>query len=263
VKLVIAISIFTLVVPFMLWHIVIAEETIVNLLKGLVSNGQIDVRLEGIKKGLFFSITSEGSHLLYGKENEPILTLEGLRLSINIMSVLTFRPTAELRAHIQGGGNLSGSIGLTGQRPLHVAARDVELSELRGLKRLGLSGKGRLTFELDHVQGISKFKFKIENAKLSPFVWNPVTIPLNLFHTIRGTGAVVGTTIDIRSIDIEGKGINALIKGVLNKNNSDLKLEIMTQSGFGQLPVLEGFLGNFKRSSGYYVVPLGAFAFYN
>ncbi len=253
-RLALALIVFILAMPFLVWHVVISEEAIVNLLRGLAGNGPIDVRFEGLKKGMFFSVTSEKSQLVYRKTNELILTIDNLRLSINTISVFTFRPTVQLRAYIKDG-LVNGSVRLTGQRALHLNGRDVELSDLRGLSFLGLSGNGMVIFEVEHVQGTNNFRFRISNAKLSPLVRGAVTIPLNLFHTLRGTGSVVGDKVDIKSIAMEGNGINALIKGVLTKDSSDINLEIMTHSGFEQLPLLEGLLGRFKRSPGYYVVP--------
>jgi hypothetical protein len=81
-------------------------------------------------------------------------------------------------------------------------------------------------------------------------------VPLNLFQSISGSIDVRENVMHITSISLEGKDVNARLKGNIKANTMDLTMELMPGRSFIENPLFLNEFDRYKVSPGYYVIPV-------
>ena len=79
---------------------------------------------------------------------------------------------------------------------------------------------------------------------------------MNLFHSISGSIDIGENIIHITSVSLEGKDVNARLKGAIKDNIMDLIVELMPRKAFLENPLFLNEVDKYKVSPGYYVIPV-------
>jgi len=252
------------------WFLVVPEQTIADLIEDSLDGG-LSLKTEGFRKGLFFSFRADRVSLLkrgdVGRQGSgepahpgdspadaPVAILKDLRGSLNLLSVAKLSPRVDFDCGFEGGA-LVGTIALV-DGTVTVKVDHVGLANIPLLKGRDVIDEGDLSGDLrfDHTRG--EVKFWVRDAKLKDLFFNGNYLPLSFFHTVTGALMIDRGTADVRSLNLQGRGISARVKGTLIKSGSKLTMEVMTDSSFQAGPVLQAALGRYMVSPGYYVVPV-------
>ncbi len=236
-----------------LWLIVLPEDLILSSLNGTLKTDNLSLEIPGFKKGVFF--TFHAPVLRLKKGDTVLFTIGSLTGSINPLSLVLLRLPLSFSGDI-GGGTMEGHIDL-----LHwhdrfaIVINKAGIQQTALLSSLGLSGDGVLSGSAIAGEKYFEVKFEIRDAHFTGSVYG-LPIPPNLFHTVRGLIRASGNDLWIDSLWLEGKGLNARLKGTLKGRQAGLTLEIMKDSSFVDSGGLLQLIEHYKVSPGYYVVPL-------
>jgi len=242
-----------LVIIIGLWLIVLPEDLILSRINATLKEDNLILEIPGFKKGPFFTFHAPVLRLKRG--GAVLLKIESLTGSINPLSLVLIRLPLSFRGNI-GGGTVEGHIDLLHWHDRCIIAIDKAGAEQSALlSTLGLSGEGVLSGSLLAGEKYFELKFEIREAHLTGAVYG-LPIPPDCFHTVRGLIRVSGKDLGIDSIWMEGRGLNARLKGTLKGGQADLTLEIMKDSSFVDSGQLLQFMERYKVSPGYYVVPV-------
>ena len=184
-----------------------------------------------------------------------LLTIEALTGSINPMSLVLMRLPLSFSGNM-GGGTMEGHIDLLHWHDrfnISIDKAGIEQSAL--LSTLGLSGEGVLSGSVIAREKCFECKFEIREAHFTGAMYG-FPLPPDFFHTVRGLIRACGNDLGIDSLWMEGRGLNARLKGTLKGRQADLTLEIMKDSSFVDNGMLLQLIERYKVSPGYYVVPV-------
>ncbi len=261
-----------LVLSFALWHVAIPVKLIELRIGELFLSKGIIVNLEGIRKGLFYSISVEAvtfySLLEQGKPAFDMdsggkgqsLTLLNLRAGLDLSSLVRLRPSIDINSS-SGTGIVRGNLSLF-DRKLTIEFEGIDLSDVGLTKEAGLDGKGILSGKGSFYLNDSRaaLRFSINNMTLKDIVRDGY-IPLSFFNQMRGYLEIHDSIINIHSLSFEGKGVYGRIQDAqLRIQNlqflKDSNLTLMVNSDFPMPRLIDLALLRYKRSTGYFIIPL-------
>jgi type II secretion system protein N len=250
---------------------VIPDRFIIDLIESSISGEEISLKIEGFRKGLFYSFDAEKLSILKRgtpgnkatsesqpdsppTSESPLLILDGVHGTIMIPSVLRLNPQLSLDSHLHGG-TVTGTIGLTVKGPVRLKGSDIPVKGLPVLDLIGLQGEGTLSGYLHLRDGAGELRLIVDNAQFRNASIGGFFLPLEIFSQIKSLISIKGTAIEVQSFSLQGKGVYARIKGRAVGKSLNLTLELMTDSSFQSGAVLMALLDQYKVSPGYYVIP--------
>jgi len=256
-----------------IWLVAVPEGLIVDLVEDSLNRHDLYLRAEGLKKGLFYNFRVErvslnrrginngrgvqkGSQDFPGYSDETLLTFNNLDASVDLLSLLRLSPVINLRC-ILNGGIVRGRLGITGRANfIRIYGDGIRIGGIPFLKRIGINGEGSLSGNLWYSNREGEAKFSVASARLENLSYGGVSLPLQLFHDIRGVIVINGETINLKSFTLDGNGAYARLSGNIKGSDLDINIELMTDSSLKQGPILEWMLRTYRVSPGYYVIPV-------
>lgn len=237
----------------LVWLFAVPNELLREKAENSVSrsgDGNMTLSIEGLRKGIFFSLYADAVDLRI--ENEPAVRITSLSIKPAPRSLMN---TGSLAFSINGeigSGTLKGTLKLPIKGDLRIDNAD--LSSIPYLNRLGLKVGGHLFSDI-----------KMENEKINALfnipdlnIHGPETelIPLlDTFRRMQGSVHLEGNYLRVDSVSLEGEKGFARLKGKIVNGFADMTLELMPLEK--NLTTLESMLiGKYIVSPGYYTVPL-------
>lgn len=262
--------IFCLILLFFLicglWYIAVPSELINKKVRDSFYSKGIMVEMEHLRKGIFYNVSIERV-LCYKadrvREDSPILVISDIEAQLDPLSLLRLKPVIRMAGSLYGG-SIRGDL-LIFEKLMYVKIKDVQLEGLRFINDVGIQGKGLVSgdFSLFFNDSRADLKFHISDAALRDITDNGF-IPLSLFNSIRGYIEFNDGTMDIHSLSLEGKGIYGKVQNLrlkvrgswLENVSGGSRLELMINSDISIPGLVELALIRYKRSPGYYIIPL-------
>ncbi|MFO7667576.1 MAG: type II secretion system protein GspN [Desulfobacterales bacterium] len=240
-----------------LWLIAVPENLIIDFIENSLIKSGVKIETEDFKKGLFYNFSIKRLNVT-AKNNIPMLTIKDVEARLNFTSVVKLTPRIYFNGNVNNG-KIHGNISLKGAEGASIiTGSDIDIHDIPALSRLGIQGKGKLTFDLWHMNNLSEIKFSLGDANTIASFSGIGIIPLDIFQNVRGTLIIENESASVKSLVLEGRGIYARVKGDISRDNQNLKIEVMadsSQPGLSSLKIIE----QFKVSPGYYVIPLPYF----
>lgn len=244
------------------WVVAVPEDLVKGMIENSLKDERFAIRIEGYRKGLFYRFHADTMQVLRnstGKESagKTLFLLRDVSGRISPSSLLSFQPALSFDGAVEGG-TISGTVSLMGKTRIDVKAEGLTLSALPLPESLGVTGTGLFTGVFHSEGSAGEFRFTLLNAKIRGT--SPVLsfIPLDRFNEVRGAGMISGGSMDIRSLSLAGKGVNARLKGKVAGTRVDLTMELMTDSSFTPDPLFQSLIERYRVSPGYYLVPVKA-----
>lgn len=256
-----------------IWLVVVPEGLIVDLMEDSLNRHDLYLRAEGLKKGLFYSFRVERVSLnrrdinngkgvpkksqdFLGYSDEPLLTFNDVDASVDLLSLLRLSPVINLRCTLNGG-RVSGRFRVMGRANfIRIYGDGIKIGGIPFLKRIGINGEGSLSGNFWYSNREGEAKFSATGARFENLFYRGVSLPLSLFHDIRGVIVINGETINLKSFTLNGNGVYARLRGNIKGSDLDINIELMTDSSLKQGPILEWMLRTYRVSPGYYVIPV-------
>jgi type II secretion system protein N len=244
------------VIPVIIWSLWLAfpKKTVQSILEDAAANSLLDVRVEDLRKGLFFNF-SIGKILLSGAGRE-MASFDYIRGHIKPLHLLTL----QLRLSFDGTagrGTVHGNMQLTKKRMQ--AKMDIVkagINELPFLQLIGIRGDGTISGSFSMINDRGRLDFQTEDAQFKQASVSGIMVPLQFFHAVRGSAEIAGNRIDIVSVSFEGKDIHARLKGFIENGNMNLTMELMPGKTFLENPFMLAEIEKYRISPGYYVIPI-------
>lgn len=236
-----------------LWLIVLPEDLILNRINATLKKDNLSIEIPGFKKGPFFTFHAPVLRL---KKGETVLfTIGSLTGSINPLALVIMRLPLSFNGDM-GGGTMVGHVDLLDWHDrFDIAIDKAGIERTALLSSLGLSGHGVLSGSLIAGEKCFELKFEIREAHITGSVHGLPILP-DFFYNVRGLIRASGDNLGIDSLWMEGRGLNARLKGNLKGRQADLTLEIMKDPSFADSSGLLQLMERYKVSPGYYVVPV-------
>jgi type II secretion system protein N len=260
----IAISFIILFLCIWVVWLAIPESMITGYIKESLEGRDIEIKLIGLKKGIFYTLRAEQGLILFAgvdvtsssasQENEPIIIIQDINITPDLHSLLELTPRLNFSGQMNHG-TINGTItGEQGGMALHIIGENIQINGLPVMEKIGVYGDGNLIFNFQRKNRKGEITFSIDNAMLKGALTGISALPLQLFRNVKGL-LTIGDAIAVNSLTMEGKGIYARIKGIIRESNFDGNIEIMMDSSFDLYPLLQRLLERYKISAGYYVIP--------
>ncbi len=243
-------------IPVIFWGIWIAfpETSIQSIIENSISNNKLRLEVKGIKKGLFYNLSVD--NLTLKSSGEQLVSLTNIHSRVNLLSLIMFRLNLFFDGGI-GGGNISGHMNLIKNKmQIGLDIKKADISDIPLFKLIGIQGTGTISGRLTMIDDTGHVEFVTKDSSFEPAVFSGVNVPLNFFHSMRGSVDIKGNMINVVSIALEGKDIHARLKGAIKNAVMDLNMELMPGMSFIENPLFRGELEKYKASPGYYVIPL-------
>jgi hypothetical protein len=229
--------------------------------ESLEGGRDVKIRMAGFKKGLFYTLRIEQVLIFNTTSNQPvndgikpILAIQDIYVTPDLDSLLKLTPRLNFSGQLNHG-TIQGYI--TGKRQgvvIFIAGENIQINGLPIIERTGVYGDGILGFNYQNKDQKGEVKFSIDDAKLKGALTGINVLPLIVFRNVKGL-LTMEDTITVNSLAMEGAGIYARMKGIIEKNDFHGDIEIMMDSSFDLYPVLQPLLERYKISAGYYVIP--------
>lgn len=224
------------------------------------------LRTDGLKKGLLFDLDVDRMTLVKRdrraageKASEgsltPLLVTEEIRIWLDLLSILTLHPELTFRGKLYGG-TIRGTAGLTENSSWHVKGSNISIGGFPLLGAFGVKGDGMLSGEVISRKGKGEIRFVADNLRLGNASLEGVILPLNLFHTMRGSLKLDGDAVTIQSLTLNGDGVRGRMRGTIRGGFLDASMEVMTDSSSGQGSLFQAMLAPYQTSPGYYIIPV-------
>jgi len=243
-------------VPIIFWGIWIAfpKTSIQSIIEDSLGSERLTLEVKGFRKGLFYSLS--GDRLALKRSGEEQISLSEIRGRINPLSLVVMRLNLSFDGNM-GGGNISGILDVSRNKTrIEMNIKKARINEMPLFKVAGLQGTGIISGRLKMADGTGHVEFITKDSRFDPAIFSGITVPLDLFDTIRGSMDIKGNIIDVVSISLEGKDIYARLKGVIRGDAMDLHMEIMPGVSFIENPLFHGGFERYEISPGYYVIPV-------
>jgi type II secretion system protein N len=238
---------------------------ITGYIKESLEGRDIEIKLIGFKKGIFYTLRAEEGLILYSGaditsssaslEIKPIIVIQDINVTPDLHSLLELTPRLNFSGQINHG-TVNGTI--TEEQwgmALLIVGENIQINGLPIIEKIGVYGDGNLMFNLQRKQRKGEITFSIDNAMLKGALTGISALPLHLFKNVKGLLTVGDASIAVNSLTMEGKGIYVRIKGIIKERNFDGNIEIMMDSSFDLYPTLKSLLARYKVSEGFYVIP--------
>ena len=243
-------------VPLIFWGIWIAfpKTSIQSIIEDSLGSERLTLEVKGFRKGLFYSLS--GDRLALKRSGEEQISLSGIRGRINPLSLIVMRLNLSFDGNM-GGGNISGLVDVSRNKTrIEMNVKKARINEIPLFKVAGLQGTGIISGRLMMADGTGHVEFITKDSRFDPAIFSGVTVPLDLFDTIRGSMDIKGNIINVVSISLEGKDIYARLKGVIRGDVMDLHMELMPGVSFIENPLFRSGFERYEISPGYYVIPV-------
>jgi type II secretion system protein N len=225
-----------------------------SIIEDSVRNQHIEIKVNGLKKGLFYSLRADGIVLKH-TESE-IISLHSLQADVNPLHLVALRVDLSVSGYL-GEGSFSGDASLSRKKAaLNLDFRQARLNDMRFLSAAGIRGRGTVSGNIVLTDQKGLVKFLVKDAELEPVIFQGVPAPLNFFRTIQGSVDIDVNTIDVASVSLEGPNIFARLRGTIRNNFMDLRMEVMPEKVFLENPLLLSQVDRYQISPGYYVIPV-------
>lgn len=242
---------------FGFWHIAVTNDLIENLLSRTFKKSGYEITYVSLEKGFFYNLKIKDVEITKKAQDGQIhlITINNTHLYPSFLSIVRLQPMVNLDARC-GSGNVSGhfNIGNLGDDVL-IKVKGLDIADLGLLKHYGISGKGIIDLDIRMQKGQGNWNLEIQDCKFEKWTLNDIPVPLEMFQIIRGVGQISKGVVEIKSFTLDGVGIQAVIKGIVS-NTSNLTMEIMASRDFTYLSVLDISLRRFKKTDGFFVIPL-------
>ena len=235
----------------LVWLLVIPVNLIQSNIEDIVAhsgNSNMRLDIEGLNKGLFFSLFADRLHLSI--DNTPAVDIIEFKGSFAPGYLLKGTLGASVTGEI-ADGDMNGTFQLPAEGDIKI--EKAELKKIAYLNRFGLDISGQAYADINiHNQKID-IQFKVPDLHIDEA---STIIPLiSTFRTIQGAVTIIDNQVRIDSISLEGDKGYARLKGNIVNNRMDLAIELMPDRD--KLNALESMmLGKYIVSPGFYVVPL-------
>ncbi len=242
--------------PVLFWSvwIVFPEKVIQSIVENSVTDGRINVEVRDIQKGLFYNFRV-GDLVVKGFGGE-LVSLRNIHGRINPLGLARLR----LELSIDGGvgpGDISGRMDFNaGGTQAVFEFKNVRMNDMPLFKRAGIKGTGTVSGRFSLAGDKGHMEFITADASFEPSLRSGIKVPLNLFQSISGSIDVRENIMYITSIYLEGKDVNARLKGNIKANTMDLTMELMPGRTFIENPLFLNEFDRYKVSPGYYLIPV-------
>ncbi len=235
------------------WLVAVPADVITDFVEDTASRGDIEVRINDFRKGLFYSFTAESVDIM--TEGRTLLTVENVQGRLSFPALLTLKVRLPFEAELSEG-LIQGTVVLdrTGYEAW-AAADGVELEGLRLKDLTGIGISGTMRGDGNVVNGFGKVRFLVNDAHADPVTVQNMQVPLDMFKTIRGAFHVDGPKVDIDSITFEGEGMYARVTGTVEGSYGDIELEFMPSEDVIPDAILQSVIGQYRVSMGHYLIP--------
>jgi type II secretion system protein N len=243
-------------IPVIFWGIwiVFPETSIQSIIENSISNNKFRLEVKGVKKGLFYNLSVD--NLILKSSKKELIFLSNIYGRINPLSLIMFRLNLFFDGGI-GGGNISGRMNLIKNKmQIGLDIKKADISDIPLFKLIGIQGTGTISGRLTMIDDTGHVEFVTKDSSFEPAVFSGVSVPLNFFHSMRGSIDIKGDIINIVSVALEGKDIYARLKGVIKDAVMDLDMELMPGTSFIENPLFLAGLEKYKISPGYYIIPV-------
>jgi type II secretion system protein N len=250
------ILIILLAIPFIFWvtWLVFPKTSMQSLIDDSIRDGKIEIEVEGLEKGLFYNMSVE--RLVLKSSGEEQVSLDNIHARINPLPLILLRLNLYFDGGIEGG-IISGHMNLARNKMrMDVNVKEADISEIPLFKIAGLQGTGTISGRFTTINGKGHVEFFTEDASFEPAIFSGITVPLNFFHSVRGSFDIKGNIINVVSVALGGKNIYARLKGTIKDGVMDLNMELMPGISFIENPLFVYGLEKYKVSPGYYLIPV-------
>ena len=248
-------GILTLFIVLGLWFLAVPEDLIKARMERL-GGDRLQVEVAGLRKGLFYNFGSQ--RITLRRSADVLLFVDNFKGRINPLSLFRGRLTLFIRGDVSGG-TIEGVTDLLRERDqVDLRMNQSSIEGIPWLARMGLRGKGILSGELRLDEGAGDLRFSIQDARFESGSSSGLVLPLNWFNKVKGTMTVIGNSIRVKSLSLEGEGIYARVKGEIVEGKLDVVVELMPDSSF--IKTDKGFvfstIEHYKVSPGHYLIPI-------
>lgn len=242
-----------------LWHVVIPASLITDTMENALNGDYLYLKAEELKKGAFYNFSAARVILMKkeggGTADYPLLVFENVKGRFEFLSLFVFQPQFSFAGRM-GVGEVRGKLRLTGTDTLKIEGKDISIRGIPLFEPLGVYGDGILSGNLLVRNNTGDLKFSVRDVQLVPASLGGISLPLDLFHEIKGAITLRNDTAEVLSFAMTGEGIYARVKGSIRRADVNLTLELMTDSSFVAEPFFRFLLERYKVSPGYAVIPL-------
>ncbi len=244
------------VLAALIWGIWIAfpVSAIEATIKDFAGDREFAVSVDGLKKGLFFSLRADSIALKYSESE--IIAFSSVRADINPLNVIAFGPAFSFRGGL-GKGSFSGDAVLSRNKPaVNIDFERAQMHDMRFLTTAGIRGTGTISGRISMTGLKWEMEFLVRDAGFEPAFVAGVFLPLNFFETVKGSVRLEGRAVDIVSVSLKGPDIFARLKGVVRDGVADMRMEVMPEKTFLGNPLFVSQIERYRESPGYYVIPV-------
>jgi type II secretion system protein N len=253
VKKILIALVVIMVIVCSVW-IMFPANSIQSIIEDSVTDKKLNLEIKGLKKGLFYNLSAES--IILKSSGQKIVSLTGIHGKIDPISLTVLRPKIIMNGNI-GSGNFSGTLGFAKNKvQVNIDFKQVSINDAPFFSQIGIRGEGTVSGKIVMTDNKGNIEFVTKDANLGQAEITGVSVPLNYFHSVTGIIDINGNLLSIGSLFLEGKDINARLKGIIKNDDMDLKMEIMPGKSFAENPLFISGLEIYKISPGYYVIPV-------
>jgi type II secretion system protein N len=235
------------------WLIAVPSSMIETEVEEKLKRGRISADLVGFRKGLFLGFKSEALDVM--NSGQRFFSIEDLRGGLKLIQSLRSIGAVVALNGKAGGGEFEGTFRVRKRSyGLDMTISGADIEELGLFEHTGFKGSGTLDAEAHIADNAGDIKFSITGARLSPFEISGRSVPMDLFHTVRGALVTKGRAVDVKSVTLEGKGLFARASGTINAGILDMTLELMPEPETDT--IISVIAGRYKVSDGLYRIPV-------
>jgi type II secretion system protein N len=194
------------------WLIAVPSSMIESEVEEKLKRGNVSADLVGFRKGLFLSFNSQALDVM--NSGERLFSIEGLQGELELIQSLKLMGAVVALEGMAGGGEFDGTFRVKDKSyRLDMTITGADIEELGLFEHTGLEGSGTLDAEAHMADNAGDIKFSITGAKLKSLDVSGRSIPIDIFHTVRGALIMKGRAVDVKSVTLEGKGLFARASG--------------------------------------------------
>jgi type II secretion system protein N len=224
------------------------------IIEDSVRNQNIDIKVEGLKKGLFYRLRADG--IVLKRTESEIISLHSVQADLSPLHLVALRMDLSVSGRL-GEGSFSGDASLSRKKViLNLDFRQAQLKDMQFLSAAGIRGRGTVSGNIVMTDQKGHIDFLVNDAEIEPAGFSGAFVPLNIFRTVKGSVDVDGNAVDVTSISLEGPNIFARLRGAIRNNFMDLRMEVMPEKVFLENPLLLSQVERYQVSPGYYVIPV-------
>ncbi len=243
-------------IPAFIWGIWFAlpKNSLESFIEKSVTSSELNVDIEGLKKGLFYNFTVNRVTLI-GRKGD-LFYLRDLSFLIRPWSIAFIRLSISFAGDISGG-NVNGKVDIVrDDRRISLNFKDAKIRDMPFLKIAGIQASGSISGRFAMNDSIGLLEFFSKDINFERAIFAGTDIPLNYFQKVIGSINIRDKEFFINSVTLEGNDIYARIKGNIKNAHYDMNLELMPGKSFADNDLFLRTFEKYEVSPGYYVIPL-------